>query len=482
MQIDNLPPEILTQVIHYNNPNPIVLDNLRRVSPAFKLAASDNSLWRQHTPATTYPKLAPGQLAQEFQQRRMSLDPQMEQALQAMWQSSLSFEQVRHIIQQNPDHWDLVYAAIQQHPEAIRWASPRLQNNAVAARAALLEDGETLEYFGPNIQADPSLVMLAVQQNGLALRWAAPPLQDDKDIVLAAVRKNGEALSHASNAMRRDKDIARTVLAESVDMFFQWSDLTLLHDPDIALEVVRASGLKLRFLPPEYRRHEDIVQAACNQNGFALLFAHPTLQSRKDIVLQAVKTTPAFLSNTGTDFRKDPDIVLAAVRQNGYLLQAADPQLQSNFCIALTAVRQDGMALQWVDASLRQDKHIIFAALQQNPQAQRFVPKHPLAPIRLASQAAAKVCGQRLYLGLIQRSGPSCRSMLPKTLLENKNFMLKAVAIDGNMLQWAPAALRSDRDVVMAAVAQNQQAFGWASPTLRNDEEIQLCINKSGNI
>jgi len=56
----------------------------------------------------------------------------------------------------------------------------------------------------------------------------------------------------------------------------------------------------------------------------------------------------------------------------------------------------------------------------------------------------------------------------------NRDFVLQAVARDGNSLLYAAESLRLDREVVLTAVAQNGHALRHASPYLRQDRTFAL--------
>ena len=58
----------------------------------------------------------------------------------------------------------------------------------------------------------------------------------------------------------------------------------------------------------------------------------------------------------------------------------------------------------------------------------------------------------------------------------NRDFVLAAVAQNGEALEYASDELRGDREVVLAAVAQRGYALEWALDDLQNDREVVLSL------
>ena len=68
---------------------------------------------------------------------------------------------------------------------------------------------------------------------------------------------------------------------------------------------------------------------------------------------------------------------------------------------------------------------------------------------------------------------------IPKKFWKDKEFVLEAVRIDGNALQYASDKLKNDREVVLEAVKEKVFALQFASDELKNDKEFVLEALKS---
>lgn len=135
------------------------------------------------------------------------------------------------------------------------------------------------------------------------------------------------------------------------------------------LAVVEQIPRALKYLPLQYRRDEEIVQAALTVDGSAIRYASLDLRKDLDIVLTAVTQNGYALPYVHPSIRQDRKVVQAAVQQNGYVLCYCVERHRVDKEIALIAVHQDAYALRYVGRELRRDPEILFAAGLQNPVA-----------------------------------------------------------------------------------------------------------------
>ena len=82
-------------------------------------------------------------------------------------------------------------------------------NDKRVLQATVAHDGLALRFASPRLRDDADLVRMAMVKNVYALKFASPRLQDDAHIVRAAVAKDGWALVFASPRLRDDAHIVR---------------------------------------------------------------------------------------------------------------------------------------------------------------------------------------------------------------------------------------------------------------------------------
>ena len=61
-------------------------------------------------------------------------------------------------------------------------------------------------------------------------------------------------------------------------------------------------------------------------------------------------------------------------------------------------------------------------------------------------------------------------------LLADKELILKAAAVDGQVLYYASKELRDDKDVVLAAVKNKWLIVKYASKRLRGDKDVAMAV------
>jgi len=172
-------------------------------------------------------------------------------------------------------------------------------------REAINECPEALKFADKTLKKNPKIVLQAVKLNGLVLRSADPLLKADKRVVMAAVSECGTALMYA-------------------DPLFQ-------GDRDIVLAAVKQNGRALHLVDLKLRSDREIVLAAMMQDVGALYFADERFASDKELALIAVTRDVCALCHFSDDIRADKEVVLAAVRYDKRAIKYADKKLHSDF-------------------------------------------------------------------------------------------------------------------------------------------------------
>ena len=106
------------------------------------------------------------------------------------------------------DRDEVCLTAVKQCGEALRFASPRLQDSIELCMVAVRQSGAALQYCSPRLRATRAVVLEAVKQNGLALQYASEELRAEHDVALAAVKRNRQALWHCPPEMRDDLSLS----------------------------------------------------------------------------------------------------------------------------------------------------------------------------------------------------------------------------------------------------------------------------------
>ena len=238
-------------------------------------------------------------------------------------------------------------------------------------------------------------------------------------------------------------------------------------DFEIVLAAVQQNGLSIVFARSNMTSNFEIALAAVTQNGSAFRYLTTDFANNLEIVSEAVKSNGSMLKFAAGELRNDPVVVLAAVTSYGRALEFASDVLRKNRKIVLAAVENDGWALAFADQCMKNDPEIATIAISENLDAMANVDQ------TLTENA------EFMLAALASRSSHSrvlawCRQQL----LENRDFFLSAVRINGLALEFASDFLKNDSTIVLAAVQSNGMALEFGPGELDDIREIVLVALK----
>ncbi len=191
-----------------------------------------------------------------------------------------------------------------------------------------------------------------------------------------------------------------------------------IHDREIVLAGVAADGRFLRYLPDIMRSDQEIVLKAIADNDEAYTFASEELKAQEDFQLLAIEANVETLRYMPEEITSNREFIYKLVqkRRRGHLIQHAPKELHLDREIALAAVQSDATAFD-----------------------------------RFMDIAREKWSADR-------------------------EFILDAVASNGQVLAYASESLQDDREVVVTAIQTKNPSLAiivHASEVLQNDPEIQ---------
>ena len=138
------------------------------------------------------------------------------------------------------------------------------------------------------------------------------------------------------------------------------------------LKDVASHGMRLAFVPEQYRGDREVVLAAIAQNCYALEHASEEIRADRDFMLAAVAQRGDALQHASEALKADHDFVLAAMAQNYYALEYASNALKADRAFALAAAVVNGHALDYVSAELKADRCVVQAAVAQRVSALQY--------------------------------------------------------------------------------------------------------------
>ncbi|CAJ1359660.1 unnamed protein product [Effrenium voratum] len=229
-------------------------------------------------------------------------DPEI--CLKAMGELSVP---MRYATEHIRDSKEVALALVKQHSRNFRYASERLRNDKDFVMSVIqthlacpwcVED--IFEHVSRVINGDLEIMMAAVQLQPLALRFATPKLRDSKELVLAAV--TSKRCTRHSDALGKDFSLwfpkeefagdkeVMLVLVRKMPLLLNKASKKLRGDRDLVEAALHGDGDALEFASEELRADRSIVSLALEHaepGRDVLQFAAEEL--RQDVELLALQ-------------------------------------------------------------------------------------------------------------------------------------------------------------------------------------------------
>ena len=295
----------------------------------------------------------------------------------------------------------------------------------------------SLQDAAEHVRDDKEVVLKCVKRTPMDIKYASMKLRADIEIATAAVGRLGIALQHVHESLQDNYEVALCAVKNRPDAL-QFVSPRLLRDVVIASSAIKGDGMLLSKLPCGMK-DLDIVFAAVNENGKALLYAPDKYKMHGGVVRAAVKNRGSALAYAHHNFKSMKQVVLLALEADDKKYYDEDPiidyiplDMRDDKDIAMAAVERDGKALYYLSERMRNDPDVVLAA---------------------AWDLEALECA------------PDC-------FFEEKELVMSLVAANGRALCVVDERFRSDKCVVTAAVGNDGVALMWASEELQDCEEV----------
>ena len=438
---------------------------------------------------------------------------------------------------------DFMRQVVRLNGDAFEFASEALKEDREAVLDAVHAHYATLRFASKGLREDRDFILEAVRWNGFALQFASPEIQNDKEVVLRAIEqrlqpadpkdpKDLSVLDFAGEDVRNDRDVVLQALEVNARAF-RFASQHLQGDKEVALKAIRQRGSMLELASESLRSDREVVLEAVRHYGSALQFASENLRSDKEVVLQAVRDNGSSLQFASVDLKADREVVLQAIQHQQSLwdaeggndklnvLQFASQDLQGDTELVLQAAVRNITALTFATAkllgnkefmlrvarscffykALRGARHDIFSrgsfSDRHDPRwnhrgfenlvmehLQGFLGEVDFDLIGLILQYASRdLQDDRDF---IWQAADIAKHFAPTDLRRGRDeldrLVLKAVRLDGLLLEFAPQTWQNHQGVLLEAVRQNGSALQFASETLRSDREVVLeAVRQNGS-
>jgi uncharacterized protein (TIGR02145 family) len=279
-----------------------------------------------------------------------------------------------------------------------------------------------LEVFEQYIDNE-ELLLYAIKYDAQYFKKASQDQQQNLNFITKALKNNGKVMQFLQADIKSNKEFAIIAVQNNAEAH-QFIDESLNNDLEIAKVAVTNNQYALNYLPKHLQTNHEIALIALNTNRDNWFKLDNNLINDPTFLVDAVKIYGAFLQFVEIDFLKHHNIIFNAIKQLSevYLVSKLYFFLK---CKCPSIYEDKSFILNVLNIEKNYDSNEIF-------------------------------------------------DYIPEYLLNDREFVFKAISKNGGDLEFASVELKNDREIVLKAVKQNGEAIKFASVELKNDREIIL--------
>jgi len=345
-------------------------------------------------------------------------------------------------------------------------------------------DYKRLRKAPEELKADRDVVLAAIQQSPQAFKFASDALRADKEVAMAAVSKDVSLVDFMSLDLWEDLDLMMVCVPRRPNMYRHLSH-EMRMNRELTWRVCEVTGDFLRHVPLELARDRDLALHTarhCLPRGVRQNSLLDTLGQQnsphagdKEVVLACAAVSRVRLRDVAEELREDLEVVRAILATNPDELQHAPTSIfEGNREFLISVLQQNGRGLEFA-GELKDDREAVEAALTNYPCAlkfasERFRADRNMALLSLDSWFRAKQQPASTY----HVEGSQPLEFMSRELRADKQIVMQSVQIKFDSLKHAEASLRADPDVIRKAVAISGMALEYAlsSADLAEDSNV----------
>ena len=192
-------------------------------------------------------------------------------------------------------------------------------------------------------------------------------------------------------------------------------------------------------------------------------------------IITSLKKSIIDFSQLPESVRENPRIVLAAIQQRANAITIAAPKLLNDYDFIFKAVEANGLVLQHLSEAQKNHSMLALIAIQQNPNAIEFVSEE-------LRNKQGFINGVFTPAFLLHQ--PNLFQFIGKGFLEreeNREFILKAIKLNGLLLQYLSPEQQNDKDFALAAIQNNAEACKYVNQDLLGNAAFIRSVCETSN-
>ncbi|CAJ1953971.1 unnamed protein product [Cylindrotheca closterium] len=383
-------------------------------------------------------------------------------------------------------------------------------------------DGQVLRFASQRLKDDPEVVLHCVRQSGMNLKHASYDLRRDQEIVSEASKQDPASFRYCLPGIVKQTLLEHSEFAKKVVQHLPLSGvkhcLELYEcDEEVVLFALRNPCVEWCMIPDHFRKQLDFVAKAVHlSNGsiwedlpmetkcnFPVALALVTSPSTsEDLAMAAFAICPelfsshkammCFIANHGggdllpmvldsfpLSIRSDKELMMKAIKKDVSIWEHCSDELKVDRDIALAALEGSPNVLFFIGESYQMDNPaFVVLTIETHARYLQFV-YHDVCKELWSNREVARAWlnsggdwldefpeefaeDEELVLILVRKNW-SDFNMISDALKGDKDFILKAVAVDARIIRDVDEKIAYDKDVALAAISKDPRSLQFYS-------------------
>lgn len=308
--------------------------------------------------------------------------------------------------------------------------------------------GEALKHiWGMLDYCDDEEVILSAIPNYPEIynKEASVSMQENINVIKAVLLADDSKLSLVPKKVFDDEKNIKEVLEATDGDILEELERYDLTDKELFLEAINYSSNYIEYFKQSLLDDYEFVKQLVKANGEVFYYLPEKLKEKRELLMIALETDKSALEDYLVDYKDDIELIKFAISKGAYGRNDVPDYILQDFELAKMLMGQNPEHYNKLSETFREDEELSLIAI-----------KHTFSDAR-----GYQMPNQLKYFG----------KNIPKKLLENKAFLLKAIE-NGLWLSYAPEQFRKDEDVVRIAMKTHSDNAQFIPYEIRCDFEL----------
>ena len=241
--------------------------------------------------------------------------------------------------------------------------------------------------------------------------------------------------------------------------YFKKASQKQQQDIDFITEALKNNGMVMQFLQTEIKSNKEFAIIAVQNNAEAYQFIDESLKNDFEIAKVAVTNNKFALNHLPKHLQINHEIALIALNTNRDNWFELDDSLINNPTFLVDAVKINGAFLQFVEIDFLNHHEIIFNAIKQLSKVYLVSELYDFLNYKCPSiyedesfilnvLNIEKICDSDIFFEYI-----------PERFLNDREFIFKAISINGAIIKFASKDLLNDADFMKIVIEKNDSCY-----------------------